>query len=108
MDYPLPPQLDPIPASPASKLMDGAMSEISEDRYAAGWMIDTERAIWAALHGDDPWGVADSHRDELAAIEALSVLAGVWVVWTGEGTTAVTRSSWAAFVAAAEAEAGAA
>ncbi len=63
------------------------MSEISEDCYCAGWIIDNEYGIWEAMYtGNLHYGRDEIDRFKLERCRALSVLTGGWVVWLDDET----------------------
>jgi hypothetical protein len=63
------------------------MSAISQDCWAAGWMMGNEYALWDALHGDSHrYGWSHISYEELEELRVLSELAGGWI-WTGPPRT---------------------
>ncbi len=66
-----------------------AMSDISKDYWSSGWIIGTEFALWAALHGDDQsYDVSDIDRDALRKVAALSAQTGMWIIWRDDAALA--------------------
>jgi hypothetical protein len=59
------------------------MADLSQYCYAAGWMDNTETAVWRLLSNDLGWGQMerDDIETHLAAIRALSDLSRSWIVW---------------------------
>ena len=51
------------------------MSEISEDTWFAGWLIDLEFLLWDAIHGESHNPFAENDLRDLAE---LSALVGGW------------------------------
>jgi hypothetical protein len=66
------------------------MSELSEEAYCAGWMLELEYALWEALvDGRSEYGrleLTDEHRSRL---RQLSDECGGWVVFDE-----VTEETW--------------
>ena len=87
--------------SDAPSRLATAMSELSEEQYCAGWLIDTEFYVWAMLVGDAPldWGFGAVEPSAIEEIRALSEEANGWVVWRGKverdaGTVFVPMAEW--------------
>lgn len=56
----------------------GRMSDVSEDRWSAGWSLGCEYDLWRdALAGESSYRDADALREILALSDRL----GGWVVW---------------------------
>ena len=76
-----------------------AMSDISEERYFAGWIGGNEFELWAALRNGDNGGL---NRNTLAYIAAMSVKTGKWIVWHSDadfslsGPRAISLTEWLA------------
>jgi hypothetical protein len=75
--------------APQRRLAD-FMSELSEEAYCAGWMVELEYALWEALvDGRSEYGrleLSDAHRSRL---RELSGGCDGWVVFY-----AVTEETW--------------
>ncbi len=89
-DYPvvhdtcLPPPRPPHPSmgNPWARLLHRRMSDISEDGYAAGWLIGNEYSLWRMLQGGDRrYGQIVVTSEDLEELRLLSEQAGGWI-WT--------------------------
>jgi hypothetical protein len=83
------------------------MSDISQEGYAGGWVLDNEFALWRMLQGGDPrYGRYVVTAGDLEELRLLSEQAGGWI-WTGgddAGTTQlVPFQAWRAIAARADA-----
>ena len=78
-----PPPAHPSMDNPYARLLRQKMSEISEDCWAAGWLVDNEFTLWEILQGEriDYGGFAVGHGDR-EELRVLSQLANGWI-WTG-------------------------
>ena len=77
----------PSMANPFARLLYQKMSAISQDCWAAGWMMGNEYALWDALHGaSHRYGWSHISYEELEELRVLSELAGGWI-WTGPPRT---------------------
>ena len=65
--------------TPQQYVLRSIMSQISEDTYCAGWLIDLEYRLWAALH-DEP-GAFPLNEQEREALRWLSQACGGWIYW---------------------------
>jgi len=89
--------IDPyIDALSAAVRLTGEMSDISEERYAAGWMSNCEYDIWQALNtpgSNSWWGLDDDVKKRL---RELSDKCGGWIVWcdTYRGEKWVPMAEW--------------
>jgi hypothetical protein len=73
----------PSMANPWVRLLRRRMSDISEDCYAAGWLIGNEYSLWRLLHGESSaYDKFDVPEEELEELRLLSQKAGGWI-WTG-------------------------
>lgn len=58
------------------------MSDISEDCWCAGWLLNNEHTIWEALQGGDrTYGQGEIDAERLERIRALSAELDGWIVW---------------------------
>lgn len=72
---PSPAEIVAIHGALRTALID-AMEAWSEDRYSAGWMLGTERALWNIINDDS------TQKSELTLkVAALSALTNGWVIW---------------------------
>lgn len=67
--------------SPDEYELYATMSEISEDRWFAGWLSGNEFAIWSALQDGELMGM---DRELVAHAAAISVKTGKWIVWRSD------------------------
>jgi hypothetical protein len=59
------------------------MSDISEDCYAARWLIGNEYSLWQMLSGASTrYGMCEVSAEELEEVRILSERANGWI-WTG-------------------------
>ena len=70
---------------PAGELVD-LLSDISEDCYCAGWLLDCEHEIWEMVAAPGPaadyrWGMAQVTAVALERLRVLSAACGGWVRW---------------------------
>jgi hypothetical protein len=81
----VPPPDPPHPSmtNPWARLLFRRMSDISEDCWAATWLIGNEYRLWRALAGEGSrYGLCDVSADELEELRLLSAQAQGWI-WTG-------------------------
>jgi hypothetical protein len=69
------------------------MSELSEDRWCAGWLFGLEYALWNAMNGDDSGRSFVLTKQEKADLSELHQRTGGWVVWN-EGEVFVSDQEW--------------
>ena len=57
------------------------MSDISEDHYCAGWLIDLEYSLWSIVTGDsaNTFGFGAIERWKIKRLKALSAATGGWI-----------------------------
>ncbi|MBV9493279.1 MAG: hypothetical protein JOZ54_03450 [Acidobacteria bacterium] len=68
--------------TPAQRALAERMSEISEETYCAGWMMDLELDLWSlVLAGEGTYGGYSLTREEVAELRALSDACGGWIVF---------------------------
>jgi len=71
------------------------MSEISEDAYCAGWMIDNEFNIWSAVAtGRAENGYQYANPRLLRRCKKLAAEIGGWMRWTPDGPQFVPMAQW--------------
>ncbi len=69
--------------SPWARLLYWRMSEVSEDCYAARWLIGNEVSLWRMLQGlDRRYGHCLVSDEVIEELRVLSVQANGWI-WTG-------------------------
>ena len=83
-------------------LMPLLISELSEDIWAAGWLVDCEYELWVRVlqfreFGNcSPWGLASSEILE-SKIEILATAAEIsqsWGVWGEDGAERIELKNW--------------
>lgn len=58
------------------------MSEVSEDHYCAGWLVDLEYELWEIItEKNRPFGFGYIDPGKLLAIASLARELGGWIVW---------------------------
>jgi hypothetical protein len=82
--------------TPAQWALAEYMSDISEDNYCAGWLIDLEHTLWdAVMAGPSRFGMGDITAENIAELRRLSNDAGGWIVYvSGKGETFVPMAEW--------------
>ena len=95
--------------SPWARLLFRRMSDISEDCYAAAWLIGNEYSLWQMLQGASPnYGMCEVSGEELEELRVLSEKANGWIWTDGEGSynpRLVSFEEWNHLVAKAKQEA---
>ena len=70
-------------SNPWARLLFRRMSDISEDCYAAAWLIGNEYSLWQILQRRGTrYGQCDVTAEELEELRLLSEKANGWI-WTG-------------------------
>jgi hypothetical protein len=71
------------------------MSQLSEEVYAAGWLVDCEYDLWRLAHHGGTWGFscACGLALDLSALRELAGHTGTWIVWRKE-PVAVPLEEW--------------
>ena len=76
----------------------GFMSELSERCWYAGWMADTEYALWAIVNNaeSDDWGPWDSvTKLDCFTLGQLSAKCNGWIAWDdNKGEVFVSMAEW--------------
>lgn len=77
-----------------SALID-TISNMSEEAYCAGWMIDCEYAIWAEMQTGET-GMFISDAADIAKLRSLSGMVDGWVMWSDDsgGAVYVPLNDW--------------
>jgi len=89
--------------TPMQRVLAKIMSEISEDAYCAGWLVDLEYKLWQVLvDGRGEFGFAAVSEEEIEELRVLSELCGGWIVWDKDrgGRRFVPLDQWLAIFAA--------
>ena len=78
------------------------MSEISEDAYCAGWLIDLEYELWQILvDGRGEFGFGAVTEAEIEELRELSAACGGWIVYDAKRQeTFVPLDQWLKMFAA--------
>jgi len=76
----------------AAGLLAHVMSDISEDVWCAGWLIDLEYILWDAITRERPdW----CGREEIEQLKSLSQRCNGWIGWDKErGRRFVRMEDW--------------
>ena len=93
--------------TPIQRVLAKIMSEISEDAYCAGWLVDLEYELWQILvDGQGKFGFGAVSEAEIEELRLLSDLCGGWIVWDEErgGQTFVPFDQWLKIFAARTSE----
>jgi hypothetical protein len=80
----------------AAELRD-YMSELSEDYYCAGWLIDLEYSLWHAIEaGTGDFNGFRLTEEEVKNLKTLSATCAGWIVWNDESAqeTFVPLAEW--------------
>ena len=64
-------------------MLEGYISEISESRWAAGWMHNIEFDLWEQVTGRTEFARTLVSEEELEVLKWLAVQIDGWVRWTG-------------------------
>lgn len=78
------------------------MSEISEDAYCAGWLVDLEYELWQILiDGHGQFGFGALSETDINDLRELSTACGGWIVYDKKREkTFVPLAQWQAMFAA--------
>jgi len=83
-------------------LMPLLISDLSEDIWAAGWLIECEYELWARVlqfreFGHcSPWGLASSKilEDKIAILDTAAEISKSWGIWGEEGAERIEMKKW--------------
>ncbi len=95
-------------ADPWARLLYRRMSELSEEAYAAGWLLGNELMLWRVLDGTTTdYGGGPLPAEEIDELRVLAEKANGWI-WTGtiaeHRPRLVSFADWAQIVADAAVE----
>ncbi len=86
--------------TPTQRALADQMSEISEDAYCAGWLVDLEYDLWQILIGGQSVFGALS-EPEIKQLRELSDACGGWIVYDADlAETFVPLPQWLTMFAA--------
>lgn len=78
--------------------LSDAISDISEDFWCAGWLIDVEYDLFAMICGDRDrdYGFGKVSHAELDHLDELSHQIGGWIYWSDadDGETFIPMNEW--------------
>jgi len=88
--------------TPTQLALAERMSEISEDAYCAGWLIDLEYELWQILiDGQGAFGMMGLSEPEIQQLRELSDACGGWIVYDDDlAETFVPLTQWLTMFAA--------
>jgi len=88
--------------TPMQRVLAHRMSEISEDTYCAGWLINLEYELWQSLVDGPGEYFSAVTEAEIEELRVLSDACGGWIVWDKDrgGQTFVPLDQWLAIFAA--------
>ena len=73
--------------TPQQHALYEAISDISEDRWCAGWLIGIEYQLWAELQGDSQQhGIDELDQAQFEKVRALADQVGGWIIWADDQT----------------------
>ena len=83
-------------------LMPLLISELSEDIWAAGWLVDCEYELWVRViqyreFGNcSPWGLASSAilESKIEILDTAAEISQSWGVWGEEGAERIELQKW--------------
>jgi hypothetical protein len=71
--------------SPEAAALRDYMSDLSEDAWYAGWMMDLEYALWDAVeHGPRSYGRLDITAQHIGRLRELSAACGGWIQFAAD------------------------
>jgi hypothetical protein len=76
--------------------MANLMSEISENAYAAGWLMNLEHIVWqAVISGPRRFGRVEITKSDIEKLTRLSGATQTWIVYNDQ-ETAIPIDEWKA------------
>ena len=66
------------------RLLSELMSEISEEWFCAGWIIDLEYTLWTVVTNPTArrqFGMEELSAHQIAQLKSLSESIGGWIMW---------------------------
>jgi hypothetical protein len=88
--------------SPEAAALRDYMSDLSEEAWYAGWMMDLEYALWNAVeYGRRSYGRLDITEGHIAKLRELSAACGGWIRFAADvsGEEFVPLDAWKRLVA---------
>jgi hypothetical protein len=87
--------------TPTQRALAERMSEISEDTYCAGWLVDLEYELWQILIGGQGTFSGMVSELEIQQLRELSDACGGWIVYDDDrAETFVPLTQWLTMFAA--------
>ena len=83
----------------AAAALAALISEISEECWCAGWLIDCEHSLWSMAQepaSDHQWGIGTVEAKDLVKLRALAIRCGGWVTWDEDyvGERWIAQAEW--------------
>ena len=73
--------------TPRQRALYEAISDVSEARWCAGWLMGIEYQLWAELHDAGSRQGTDERDDaQLETVRALSDAVSGWIIWVDDQT----------------------
>jgi len=73
--------------TPQQRALYEAISDVSEARWCAGWLMGIEYQLWAELHDAGSRQGTDERDDaQLETVRTLSDAVGGWIIWADDQT----------------------
>jgi hypothetical protein len=101
------PTQDPLPkisvlAQNNQDIMPLLISDLSEQIWCAGWLVDCEFELWNRVQQykkygcSSPWGLASSEaiQKDIEILSTASDLTQKWALWKEEGPESIDLTSW--------------
>lgn len=79
------------------QILADRMSDVSEDCYSAGWMIDLEYHLWELIYSDPPrkYGIGPVSDQDVRIFKSLSERIGGWICYRSDITDKdLPQSEW--------------
>jgi hypothetical protein len=87
--------------TPTQRALAERMSEISEDTYCAGWLVDLEYDLWQILIGEQGTFSGMVSEPEIQQLRELSDACGGWIFYDDDrAETFVPLTQWLTMFAA--------
>ena len=74
--------------TPEQEALRDYMSELSEDYYCAGWLVDLEYVLWDVLEGNkNAFAGGELKDEEIQKLRDLSAKCEGWIYWDDDHET---------------------